>query len=644
MQPIRKRHWFEIICNTFGKHFFKIPVSGKIIEDLSKKLKFCDLKIEPATVISTCVIMGIIGGVVGIFFFILGFEIYGMIILGIGVCLSIYFFYYPSILTKYYRIQASSELVLSVLYMVVSLRLVPNLENAIKFAAKNLSGPVGRDLKMMMWGLSTGKYLNPDKLLDEFAGKWKEENIEFYQSIDMIKTSMYEKGEKREKTLDESINVLLRGNMERMKDYTTQLKIPLMIITMLGITLPVLTVIMFPIITIFLAETIKPIMLVLFYNIILPVMVYYVMSDVLRSMPIQFRVTDISLHPNAHPTGQYIITLGERKIRVPLFLVAIFVGALIIGSGLFVISLSADEPITLAKLFGGITILWGIASILIVYSYFSYHKNIEIRNEIEEIENEFDEGLFQLGHVLYTGQPIETSLEKVSTSMRGSRMEKMFRNALTNIRRFGFTLRKAFFDKKVGVVNYYPSQMIRSILRVIVDTIEKGVSGAAKTMISIAEYLKGMHSVEEHGKEILEETTSNMRFMLSILAPITCGIVVGMATIMVMILAQIVSILSSITGLSSTIPSLSSPGLIESIVDFKNILPAEIFLIIVGVYMIEIIVLLSIFLSTLEHGGDPLDKYRLIAYGTSLGTSIFTFSILLIYFIFGGILSIVWSV
>ena len=56
---------------------------------------------------------------------------------------------------------------MTVLYMVVSLRLTPNLENAVSFAAENLRGPIGRDLKRMMWDLSTGRYLNAEELLDE---------------------------------------------------------------------------------------------------------------------------------------------------------------------------------------------------------------------------------------------------------------------------------------------------------------------------------------------------------------------------------------------------------------------------------------------------------------------------------------------
>jgi len=637
-----RRHWYEIICNTLGKWLFKIPLNEKTIKDLSEKIEFCDLDIEPNSVYSTCIVTTIIGVIFGIVLFLLGFPIYGMVATGAAIGLAIYFFYYPSVLTRYYRIKASSELVLSILYMVVSLRLVPNLENAVKFAANNLKGPVGRDLKKMLWDLSVGKYLSVGDLLDIYAKKWKEENEEFYQAMDMIKTSMMEHGEKRERMLDESINVILKGNMERMKSYSSQLRNPLMIITMFGVTLPILTIILFPILTVFMTEVIKPVMLVVFYNIILPVIVYWIMSDVLRSMPLQFSVVDISLHPDAHPVGQYYIKLNNRRIKLPLLLIAVLIGMSVVGVGYYISSISAEGAVTLTKIAGGIIILWGIATMLIFYSFFSYYKNIEIRDEIREIEAEFGDTMFQLGHILYTGQPMEKSLEKLYESSREQKMGKFFKRALDNIRSFGFTVKKAFFDEKVGVARYYPSHMIRNILRILVDSIEKGVAGAAKTMIAISQYLKSVHLVEQHMREVLDETTSNMKFMLSMLAPIACGIVVGMATIMVMVLYQIVSIMSSVTGLSTTVPSLATPGLLESLVDIKNIVPAEIFLVIVGAYMLEVIILLSIFLATLEHGGDSLDKYSLITNGTLIGMTIFSFSILLIYFIFSGIISMVW--
>jgi RsiW-degrading membrane proteinase PrsW (M82 family) len=82
--------------------------------------------------------------------------------------------------------------------------------------------------------------------------------------------------------------------------------------------------------------------------------------------------------------------------------------------------------------------------------------------------------------------------------------------------------------------------------------------------------------------------------------------------------------------------------MLEALVDIKKIVPAETFLLIVGIYMLEVIVLLSIFLTRLEHGGDPLDGYKMLTNGLLIGMAIFSFSVLLIYFIFSGILGMVW--
>jgi hypothetical protein len=638
---LEKKSWYEIICDTLGSYFFEIPVSEITKKNLSDKLEFCDLRITPNSVYATAVMFIIIGMLVGSLFFLFKFATYGLLLIAASIGFSFYILYYPSILTKYYRIKASSELVLSVLYMTVSLRLVPNLESAITFAADNLKGPVGKDLKKLVWSMSTGR-LGANELLDVFAKKWKQENFEFYQAIEMIKTSQLEMGEKREKMLDESIRILLRGNMEKMKNYTTQLKSSLTIITMLGITLPILTIILFPIMTIFMADAIKPIMLVVFYNIILPVVVYYVMSDVLLSMPLQFNVVDISLHPDSHKTGYLPIKIDDKKIRLPLLPLSILIGVLIISLGYSIVSIPTKEAVTMTKLGGGLIILWGVSSSFIFYSFFSFYRNLEIRDEIKEVEMSFDDAIYQLGHILSSGQPVERSLEKLVNSMGELKIVNLFKMVLSNIRRFGFTMRMAMFDEKVGALRYYPSHLIRSMLKILVDSLEKGVTGSAKTMLAISQYLKTVHTVEEHMKESLDETTSEMKFMMSMLAPISCGIVVGMATIMVMVLFYIAKILVSVTGLSSAVPSLAAPGMLESLVDIKKIVPAETFLIIVGTYMLEVIVLLSIFLTRLEHGGDSLDGYRLVTTGVLIGMVIFSFSILLIYFIFSGIFGMVW--
>ena len=130
--------------------------------------------------------------------------------------------------------------------------------------------------------------------------------------------------------------------------------------------------------------------------------------------------------------------------------------------------------------------------------------------------------------------------------------------------------------------------------------------------------------------------------MMNLLVPIASGAVVGMATIMIMVLYQIVSILTGISGLAEAYPQQLGPDVLGGVVDIKNIMPAEIFLVVVGVYMLEITIMLAIFINSLQNGDDPLDKYYLISTNVTISLCIFSFSVLIIYFIFKGLINFMW--
>jgi len=152
-----------------------------------------------------------------------------------------------------------------------------------------------------------------------------------------------------------------------------------------------------------------------------------------------------------------------------------------------------------------------------------------------------------------------------------------------------------------------------------------------------------MHLVEEHIRDILDETTSSMKMMMTLLVPIASGAVVGMSVIMTMVLFQIEKLLADVTGLSQAYPQNFEASTLGGFVDIKNVMPAELFLVVVGIYMLEIIVMLATFIGSLEHGDDPLDKHRLIATNVFLGYFIFSGCILFIYFIFRNLITF-WAV
>lgn len=631
----RKPGIYEKIYNYFGK--FEFSLSEKSKRDLAEKLEFCDIRTTPGRVYSSAIILIIISLPIALTFFILNFLSIGILLIAGFSGLGIYLIIYPNLESKNLRIRSSNELIQTILYLVVSLRLVPNLENALLFAASNTSGVVGRKLKKMAWQLKMGKYRNADEVLEKFANEWKVENLEFYEAIDLIRSSIYQNQERREKMLDEAINLMLQRNMERMMRYSRQLRNPLIIITTLGITLPIIVVILFPIMVIFLPELVNPLILFAFYDFILPTIVFYIMYQTIRSRPVTFGVIDISEHPKARNPKFCFLKFFGKKIPVPTILASCIVGSLIIALGIYLISLPTGQ-VSPYKIFGGLMVLAGISCSILVYSFFYFFENIEIKNEIKQIEVEFDELLFQLGYVMSIGIPLEAGLERIKNRIKALKIFGLVDGILLNIKKFGFTLKKALFDEKFGIIKRYPSRLIKSIMSTISDTIEKGVSGTAKTVLSISSYLKSLHSVEEHMKEVLDESVSDMRIMMNLLVPISSGATVGLATLMVMVLFQIASLLTNITGLSNR-PEFTPENLMFA-TDFKNIIPAEAFLICVGIYMIEVTFLLAYFISSLEHGEDQFERYKLIAQSILISLGIFTFCLLLIYFTFAGMIQL----
>ncbi|MEM2175168.1 MAG: hypothetical protein QXI58_06070 [Candidatus Micrarchaeia archaeon] len=629
----RKPSLYEKICNYFGK--FEFPLSEKYRKEIQEKLEFCDIVTTPEKIFSSALILIFLSVLISIPLFIFNYSSIGILVIASFIGLSIYLIFYPNLQAKNLRVKASNELIQTILYLVVSLRLIPNLENALFFAASNTSGVVGRKLKKMAWQLKVGKYKNADEVLEKFAQEWKVENLEFYEAIDLIRGSCLQTQERREKMLDEAINLMLNRNMERMMRYARQLRNPLMIITTLGITLPILVIILFPIMVIFLPELINPYVLFIFYDFILPAVVFYIMFEALRSRPITFGIVDISEHPKAKRTDAYAIKIFNKKIFIPTILISTLIGSLIIGIGFYLISIPSGK-VSIYKIFGGLTIVAGISCSILIYSFLQFFENIDIKNEIKQIEIEFDEVLFQLGYVLSTGIPLEAGLEKIKGRVRALKIFGLVEGILANIKKFGFTLKKALFDEKYGVVKMYPSRLIKSIMSTISDVIEKGVAGTSKTILSISQYLKSLHNVEEHMREVLDEAISDMRIMMNLLVPISSGATVGLATLMVMVLFQIASLLTSITGLSQR-PEFTPENLMFA-TDIKNIIPAEAFLVCVGIYMLEVTFMLAYFSSTLEHGEDVFERYKLIAQSILISLGIFTFTILFIYFTFAGLI------
>src|SRR3989344_8464573 len=147
-------HWAKALGNII-----KINVAEKDRLRIQKHLETAHLDVSPSQALTLAVISMLL-----VFFgtLIIGMGIYFLSkspnvsvslisFVFLGFIASIFIFYYaytmPQRLANAWRLQASSQMVPAILYMVVYMKHTSNLERAVEFASQHLEGPLALDFK-----------------------------------------------------------------------------------------------------------------------------------------------------------------------------------------------------------------------------------------------------------------------------------------------------------------------------------------------------------------------------------------------------------------------------------------------------------------------------------------------------------------
>src|SRR3989338_1789069 len=137
-------------------------------------------------------------------------------------------------------------------YMTMSMKLVPNLERAIEFAAEHGRGKIADDLRKMIWEVQLGFYNTLSEGLDAMAYRWGKFSDEFKRSLMMIRASVLEESEsKRYLLLDRTVTEMLDSIKNKMENYARQLSQPSIMLFYLGVLLPLILIIILPIGSVF---------------------------------------------------------------------------------------------------------------------------------------------------------------------------------------------------------------------------------------------------------------------------------------------------------------------------------------------------------------------------------------------------------
>jgi len=216
----------------------------------------------------------------------------------VPLVVMIYISEYPKIHAKYMKIHSLGDIPEIQSYIVMSMKLVSNMERSITFAASNSEKPLAKDLKKLIWDIHIRVYSSIDEALIAFANQWGRNSEYFKRSLHLVKSSTNEPDEaQRVMTLNKSLDIVLEGTRTMMDGFSARLKNPTYILYAIFILIPLALVALLPAVSI-VGVRIDTITLVLIYNIVLPLATFLYSEYILLQRPAAFSPPDIS---DKHP-------------------------------------------------------------------------------------------------------------------------------------------------------------------------------------------------------------------------------------------------------------------------------------------------------------------------------------------------------
>jgi hypothetical protein len=572
----------------------------------------------------------------------------------ISMCLMMPLQKLPSFYAQIQRMQAANQMVLAVFYIVTYMRHTSNLERAIGFASEHISPPLAFDLKRIVWNVETKKFNTIYDSLEEYLQEWNDFAPEFVESMHVVVGSLYETDEnKRQELLDKSLDLILQETFDKMLHYAHNLQSPITALHMLGIVLPILGLIILPLMVNFLPE-VKWYYIMIMYNIILPAAIFYMSRKILSKRPsgggggVQIDMNNPYVRKLVDPpvlVGNQDV--GLRPIHLlyfslGFFLFLGFLPLLLHFVGMGDIGFTFDSSVDFRELspceeqfcllgyvegqeggpydgqqigpFGlGSTLLSLFVPLAFCLGFGFYltlktKQLIQLRNDTRKLEDEFVGALFQLGNRLGDGLPPEMAFQKVAMTMPNSKSGDFFQLISVNISKLGMSVNQAIFDPKNGALIYYPSSLIESSMKILTQSAQKGPAVASNAISNVARYIKEMNRVNERLQDLMAEVISSMKSQISFLTPIISGIVIGITSMITTILQQLGTIIGGMSSADGDISGTGDGSLGGVLSMFGDGIPTYYFQIIVGVYVVQVVYLLSSLINSIQNGVDPINE------------------------------------
>ena len=717
---------------SFGKKASFTQRYREAVEFLNWPLTAEEFSAASKLVLFSSVLLGLILGIILMFFSPVGEVLadytglgeYSAFFIFVPIIIAVILFVnyvqnYPINAAKIEQYKSLTYVPEIVGYMIMSMKLVPNLEKAVEFAAQHGRGRISLELQEIIWKVQLGIYGTLAEGLDDLAYRWGKFSSEFKQALMMIRASVLETSDaKRYAVLDKTMDSVLESVRNKMEQYARDLSQPSIILFYLGVLLPLILIIVLPVGSAFSGQPMaRPEVLVLIYNILIPALCIVFARNVLLQRPPTYEPPRIpknsALIP---PEGR--IPRGKSFISINLIVAGILVVGVLASVGLSAFGLQVpsftgeqglvllapdknakdvlagdarpefyfeessptgalgpryaqllslfrgeedkaliqlkaekqqyfiapEHDITPYNLLYGLIITFSFAIAAKLYFSSIYKRKVQL--EAMQMESEFKDSLYIIASRMGENKPIEDALRHAKEFLPNMVIsERLFGRTVDNITVLGMPLEAAIFDPVYGSLKDNPSNIIRSSMQLVVDSVELGVNVAARTLMSLSLQLTNSEKVSKMLSVLVSDISSMMKTMAVFIAPIVLGITTSLQKVVMLTLGSIVASDLSNSVLLGEGASAEIPGL-GSFTSFSNafainkdvfatmVNPSQ-FILIVALYVFEIVIIMVYFTTRIEEDNDVLVKLN-IAKALPIAAIVFVASVILSNSIVGG--------
>jgi hypothetical protein len=159
-------------------------------------------------------------------------------------------------------------------------------------------------------------------------------------------------------------------------------------------------------------------------------------------------------------------------------------------------------------------------------------------------------------------------------------------------------------------------------MKVLIESSKKGLKIAAVSLMNISEYVKNIQKITTRLTDMLAEIISDMKSNMTFMAPLLSGIIIGLAAMITSILNKLN--LGELGGETAGIGKI-----IGDLFKTTELIPPYYLQIAIGIYLIQVIFILTGTLVTINSGEDKLEKINKTGSNLKTGILLYFFTALL---------------